>query len=205
MAPDGFFFFFWSNMALSTFWVADPWFSIFLQQSLQTLQQNLLLKQNSTACRRRMYKIELLLQLLYYQQNTFPLFWCMVGRLTRTCTSFISVHVRKTNSRSHQWDPMSCVLSGMTQLSADFVVPLCVYLNMCTTLKASVAYLRIQSMQTSYQRPPLSPSPLQSHNALLHLNVSEQDYCELDRNILQLCGNTHTQLPTHFYAFSSLL
>ncbi|XP_017279471.1 cGMP-dependent 3',5'-cyclic phosphodiesterase isoform X2 [Kryptolebias marmoratus] len=56
---------------------------------------------------------------------------------------------------------------------------------------ASVAYLRIQSVQASYQRPPLSPSPLQSHNALLHLNVSEQDYCELDRNILQLCGELY--------------
>lgn len=64
---------------------------------------------------------------------------------------------------------------------------------MCMTLQASVACTRVQAVQTSYQRPPLSPSPIQSHNALLHLNVSEQDYCELDRNILQLCG-THTQM-----------
>ncbi|PWA20266.1 hypothetical protein CCH79_00003711, partial [Gambusia affinis] len=56
---------------------------------------------------------------------------------------------------------------------------------------ASVACVRIQALQASYQRPPLSPSPLQSHNALLHLNVSEQDYCELDRNILQLCGELY--------------
>ncbi|KAK5606548.1 cGMP-dependent 3',5'-cyclic phosphodiesterase [Crenichthys baileyi] len=55
----------------------------------------------------------------------------------------------------------------------------------------SVACVRIQAVQASYQRPPLSPSPLQSHNALLHLNVSEQDYCELDRNILQLCGELY--------------
>uniref|UniRef100_A0A8C6KSN4 Phosphodiesterase n=1 Tax=Nothobranchius furzeri TaxID=105023 RepID=A0A8C6KSN4_NOTFU len=57
---------------------------------------------------------------------------------------------------------------------------------------ASVACIRFQTIQASYQRPPpLSPSPLQSHNALLHLNVSEQDYCELDRNILQLCGELY--------------
>ncbi|XP_040902021.1 cGMP-dependent 3',5'-cyclic phosphodiesterase isoform X1 [Toxotes jaculatrix] len=56
---------------------------------------------------------------------------------------------------------------------------------------ASVACVRVQAIQTSYQRPPLSPSPIQSHNALLHLNVSEQDYCELDRNILQLCGELY--------------
>ncbi|XP_069003916.1 cGMP-dependent 3',5'-cyclic phosphodiesterase isoform X1 [Embiotoca jacksoni] len=56
---------------------------------------------------------------------------------------------------------------------------------------ASVACVRVQAVQTSYSRPPLSPSPLQSHNALLHLNVSEQDYCELDRNILQLCGELY--------------
>lgn len=56
---------------------------------------------------------------------------------------------------------------------------------------ASVACVRVQAVQTSYQRPPLSPSPLQSHNALLPLNVSEQDYCELDRNILQLCGELY--------------
>uniref|UniRef100_A0A3P9Q1M2 Phosphodiesterase n=1 Tax=Poecilia reticulata TaxID=8081 RepID=A0A3P9Q1M2_POERE len=56
---------------------------------------------------------------------------------------------------------------------------------------ASVACVRIQAVQASYQRPLLSPSPLQSHNALLHLNVSEQDYCELDRNILQLCGELY--------------
>ncbi|XP_068601832.1 cGMP-dependent 3',5'-cyclic phosphodiesterase [Brachionichthys hirsutus] len=53
---------------------------------------------------------------------------------------------------------------------------------------ASVACVRVHAVQMSYQRPPLSPSPMQSHNALLHLNVSDQDYCELDRNILQLCG-----------------
>ncbi|XP_053176257.1 cGMP-dependent 3',5'-cyclic phosphodiesterase [Scomber japonicus] len=56
---------------------------------------------------------------------------------------------------------------------------------------ASVACVRVQVVQTSYQRPPLSPSPIQSHNALLHLNVSDQDYCELDRNILQLCGELY--------------
>ncbi|KAF0030563.1 hypothetical protein F2P81_017294 [Scophthalmus maximus] len=56
---------------------------------------------------------------------------------------------------------------------------------------ASVACVRVQAIQTSHQRPPLSPSPIQSHNALLHLNVSEQDYCELDRNILQLCGELY--------------
>ncbi|XP_024911031.1 cGMP-dependent 3',5'-cyclic phosphodiesterase [Cynoglossus semilaevis] len=56
---------------------------------------------------------------------------------------------------------------------------------------ASVACVRVQAIQSSYQRPPLSPSPIQSHNALLHLNVSEQDYCELDRNILQLCGELY--------------
>lgn len=62
------------------------------------------------------------------------------------------------------------------------------------TSQASVACVRVQAVQASYQRPPLSPSPIQSHNALLHLNVSDQDYCELDRNILQLCGmHTHTQ------------
>lgn len=66
-------------------------------------------------------------------------------------------------------------------------------------LQASVACVRIQALQASYQRPPLSPSPLQSHNALLHLNVSEQDYCELDRNILQLCGTLAalTHIHTH--------
>ncbi|XP_075871079.1 cGMP-dependent 3',5'-cyclic phosphodiesterase isoform X2 [Nelusetta ayraudi] len=59
---------------------------------------------------------------------------------------------------------------------------------------ASVACARVQAIQLAYHRPPppplspLSPSPVQSHSALLHLNVSEQDYCELDRNILQLCG-----------------
>ncbi|KAM7399343.1 hypothetical protein PAMP_018622 [Pampus punctatissimus] len=58
-------------------------------------------------------------------------------------------------------------------------------------LLASVACVRVQVVQTSYQRPPLSPSPIQSHNALLHLNVSDQDYCELDRNILQLCGELY--------------
>ncbi|XP_028320004.1 cGMP-dependent 3',5'-cyclic phosphodiesterase isoform X1 [Gouania willdenowi] len=56
---------------------------------------------------------------------------------------------------------------------------------------ASVACARVQGLQTCYQRPPPSPSPLQSHNALLHLNVSEKDYCELDRNILQLCGELY--------------
>ncbi|XP_029028377.1 cGMP-dependent 3',5'-cyclic phosphodiesterase isoform X2 [Betta splendens] len=56
---------------------------------------------------------------------------------------------------------------------------------------ASVACVRVQAVQSLYQRPPLSPSPIQSHNALLHLNVSEQDYCELDRNILQLCGELY--------------
>ncbi|KAI4815711.1 hypothetical protein KUCAC02_005846 [Chaenocephalus aceratus] len=53
---------------------------------------------------------------------------------------------------------------------------------------ASVACARVQAIQKSHQKPPLSPSLLQSHNALLHLNVSDQDYSELDRNILQLCG-----------------
>ncbi|KAA8593967.1 hypothetical protein FQN60_004801, partial [Etheostoma spectabile] len=48
-------------------------------------------------------------------------------------------------------------------------------------------HLNMLEKHTSY-RPPLSPSPIQSHNALLQLNVSDQDYCELDRNILQLCG-----------------
>ncbi|KAF7666063.1 hypothetical protein LDENG_00118350 [Lucifuga dentata] len=56
---------------------------------------------------------------------------------------------------------------------------------------ASVACGRVQTVQTSYQRPPLSPSPVPSHNALLQLNVSDQDYCELDRNILQLCGELY--------------
>ncbi|KAM9800956.1 cGMP-dependent 3',5'-cyclic phosphodiesterase [Neosynchiropus ocellatus] len=56
---------------------------------------------------------------------------------------------------------------------------------------ASVACARVQTVQSSLQRPPLSPSPIQSHNALLHLKVSEQDYCELDRNILQLCGELY--------------
>uniref|UniRef100_A0AAX7SKU9 Phosphodiesterase n=1 Tax=Astatotilapia calliptera TaxID=8154 RepID=A0AAX7SKU9_ASTCA len=73
--------------------------------------------------------------------------------------------------------------------------------------RASVACVRVQAVQTSYQRPPLSPSPLQSHNALLPLNVSEQDYCELDRNILQLCGtHTHTlQTLFHLCLFHSSL
>ncbi|XP_049582788.1 cGMP-dependent 3',5'-cyclic phosphodiesterase isoform X1 [Syngnathus scovelli] len=56
---------------------------------------------------------------------------------------------------------------------------------------ASVACVRVHLVQASYQRPPLSPSPIQSHNALLHLNVSDQDYSELDRNILQLCGELY--------------
>uniref|UniRef100_A0A8C8DV08 Phosphodiesterase n=1 Tax=Oryzias sinensis TaxID=183150 RepID=A0A8C8DV08_9TELE len=56
---------------------------------------------------------------------------------------------------------------------------------------ASVACVRLQSIQGYHQRPPLSPSLLQSHNALLQLNVSEQDYCELDHNILQLCGELY--------------
>lgn len=73
--------------------------------------------------------------------------------------------------------------------------------------QASVACVRVQAVQTSYQRPPLSPSLLQSHNALLPLNVSEQDYCELDRNILQLCGtHTHTlQTLFHLCLFHSSL
>ncbi|XP_054650996.1 cGMP-dependent 3',5'-cyclic phosphodiesterase isoform X3 [Dunckerocampus dactyliophorus] len=65
-----------------------------------------------------------------------------------------------------------------------------VHLNMLEK-HVSVACVRVQLVQASYQRPPLSPSPIQSHNALLHLNVSEQEYCELDRNILQLCGELY--------------
>ncbi|KAM9852776.1 cGMP-dependent 3',5'-cyclic phosphodiesterase [Aulostomus maculatus] len=56
---------------------------------------------------------------------------------------------------------------------------------------ASVACVRVQLVQTSYQRPPLSPSPIQSHNALLHFEASDRDYSELDRNILQLCGELY--------------
>ncbi|XP_077468194.1 phosphodiesterase 2A isoform X1 [Stigmatopora argus] len=56
---------------------------------------------------------------------------------------------------------------------------------------ASVACVRVQLVQASYQRPPLSPSPIQPHNALLNLDVSDQDYNELDRNILQLCGELY--------------
>ncbi|XP_056904544.1 cGMP-dependent 3',5'-cyclic phosphodiesterase isoform X1 [Takifugu flavidus] len=53
---------------------------------------------------------------------------------------------------------------------------------------ASVACVRVQAVQASYQRPPLSPSSVQSHDALLHLDISGHDYSQLDRDILQLCG-----------------
>uniref|UniRef100_A0A8C6U2R9 Phosphodiesterase n=1 Tax=Neogobius melanostomus TaxID=47308 RepID=A0A8C6U2R9_9GOBI len=72
-----------------------------------------------------------------------------------------------------------------------FKIQLSIFINQARVFskrQASVACGRVQAIQASYQRPPLSPSPLQSHNALLPLNVSEQDYSELDRNILQLCG-----------------
>ncbi|XP_030236370.1 cGMP-dependent 3',5'-cyclic phosphodiesterase isoform X1 [Gadus morhua] len=56
---------------------------------------------------------------------------------------------------------------------------------------ASVACGRVQAIQLPYPQPPLSPSPIQSHNVLLGLDVPDQDYCELDRNILQLCGELY--------------
>ncbi|CAL8361715.1 unnamed protein product [Merluccius merluccius] len=65
-----------------------------------------------------------------------------------------------------------------------------VYLN---TLEkhASVACGRVQAVQLPYPQHPLSPSPIQSHNALLAFDVPDQDYSELDHNILQLCGELY--------------
>ncbi|XP_034024080.1 cGMP-dependent 3',5'-cyclic phosphodiesterase isoform X2 [Thalassophryne amazonica] len=52
----------------------------------------------------------------------------------------------------------------------------------------SVACERVQAIQSSYLRPPLSPSPIQSHSTF---SVMEQEYCKLDRDILQLCGELY--------------
>lgn len=73
------------------------------------------------------------------------------------------------------------------------------FLFTCTS-QASVACVRVQAVQASYQKPPLSPSSIQSHNALLHLKISGQDYSELDRDILQLCG-THTCIHAWRYIY----
>lgn len=54
--------------------------------------------------------------------------------------------------------------------------------------QASVACVRVRAVQPSYQKPPLSPSSVQSHDALLHLDISGRDYSQLDQDILQLCG-----------------
>ncbi|KAM6946387.1 cGMP-dependent 3',5'-cyclic phosphodiesterase-like [Aplochiton taeniatus] len=56
---------------------------------------------------------------------------------------------------------------------------------------AAVACRRVLAMQLAYEKPPLSPSPLQPHNALLQHNHAERDYSELDRSILQLCGELY--------------
>lgn len=56
---------------------------------------------------------------------------------------------------------------------------------------AAVACRRVLAMQLPYDKPPLSPSPLQPHNALLQLNHADRDYTELDRSILQLCGELY--------------
>lgn len=72
--------------------------------------------------------------------------------------------------------------------------------------QASVACVRVQAVQASHQKPPLSLPAIQSHNALLHPKISGQDYTELDRDILQLCG-THTCIHTwrHIYYWHYIL
>ncbi|XP_067102732.1 cGMP-dependent 3',5'-cyclic phosphodiesterase [Osmerus mordax] len=54
---------------------------------------------------------------------------------------------------------------------------------------AAVACRRVQSLQVSNQKPLFSPSPIQPHTPLFQLD--DQDFSQMDHNILQLCGELY--------------
>ncbi|KAK6296211.1 hypothetical protein J4Q44_G00339240, partial [Coregonus suidteri] len=54
---------------------------------------------------------------------------------------------------------------------------------------AAVACRRVWTLQSANQKSLVSLSPIQSHNALLRPDPT--DYCDLDRKILQLCGELY--------------
>ncbi|XP_071213919.1 cGMP-dependent 3',5'-cyclic phosphodiesterase-like isoform X1 [Salvelinus alpinus] len=54
---------------------------------------------------------------------------------------------------------------------------------------AAVACRRVRTLQSANQKSLISLSPIQPHNALLRPDPT--DYCDLDRKILQLCGELY--------------